>query len=88
MESDDKMKTLRKRLTSSIEFLRLKRIEDDFITVILQNYGAYVPETQEQAKKLLDDDNFATQSIVPTSLKFCVDSIHAKFQASLYPQSI
>lgn len=73
MESNDEMKTSRKRLTSSTGFLRLKRIEEDSIRSFIQKYDAHDLWIQERAKQPLGDDNFTTETTVSTSLKFCVD---------------
>lgn len=67
------MKSSRKRLTSAISFPRLKRIEQDSIRALLQKYDAYALKIQKRVEQLLGDDNFTTESIVQTSLKFSVD---------------
>lgn len=79
MEAIDENKSSQKLLTSSINFHRLKLVEGDSIWVFLREYYKYVLELKERAKQLLGVVHYTTESVLPTSLKFCLDRDEFEF---------
>lgn len=73
MESDDVSKSACSRLNFAIRFLRVEFLKEDSIRVFLRRYDEYVFEMRERASQFLGDDNFATESIVPSSSDLRVD---------------
>lgn len=68
---------------SSVDHLRLNKIDASFVRKFLRKYGQYIAEIEERAGRLYDNAFLATEPIRPVNLKFCFDPNNLESAAEL-----